>query len=291
MAWNRSRTETGKRRSNNGGKSSVLNPRFVIAVVFLLAVAGGIARWAFRARETTKHPADDRRERPSMIVEAKPHIATNAVVEAVEPEDSAPIAKDEAPKSHIGRQVTNMYGKVYTVKHVTRAGTRYVNGKPVEYKPLFKHDSLNELDALYRVTPGFRIYSQFNPEAFNLDFLSAMSSEELRDNVEDTEEEAERRRLVREGVETLKAAIKEGGSPGELLREARAELSKLADFRDDCVAAVTEMKQSGASGEEIEEYYSALNKELEARSIPALLSPATAQTRLRAIKALKESRK
>ena len=199
-----------------------------------------------------------------------------------------PVPLAEPPKKHpdIGRKVTNSFGQVYTVARVSRPGVRRENGVEIEDKPLFRHDSLNELDALYRTQPGFRIFSSFDPDAFDADFVKAIASGELQET-QDGMSDAERQRIadVAVGVEQLKAAVAEGRKPSEVIQETRQELARLADYRDDVLSAITEMRNDGASAAEIEAYYEAANKLFAEKDIPALLSPVAVKARLEAVKA------
>ncbi|MBO7483280.1 MAG: hypothetical protein J6U17_05295 [Kiritimatiellae bacterium] len=253
-------------------------------VVFFVIV--GIARKPEAPVE--EGPSDS----PAMIADFTPD-APVAAEPAAEAPAREPVPFSEPPKKHpdIGRKVTNSFGQVYTVARVSRPGVRRENGVEIEDKPLFRHDSLNELDALYRTTPGFRIFSSFDPVAFDADFGAALDSGELSEP-QDERSDDEKRRIadVAYGVEQLKEALAEGKKPSEVIQETRQELAKLADYRDEVLSAITTMKNDGASAEEIETYYEAANKLFAEKDIPALLSPANVKLRLEAVK-LRESEK
>ncbi|MBQ7471613.1 MAG: hypothetical protein IJS97_04220 [Prevotella sp.] len=264
--------------------------RGTLAGLIVVAICGVSVWFASRkdvAPELDKGHVDVKKkvEKP----ETKSHEKTSAVQNVA---GEVHEAADDVPKAHpdIGRQVTNAYGKVYTVKYVSIPGVRIENGVVIEDRPLFKHDSLNDLDALYRTTPGMRIYSGFDSDKFDIDILNAIANEKIEISPEDTEEEAERKKMVSEGIKTLKEAIDRGESPAELVKEARKEISRMADLREDCLAVIQDMKNDGASPEEIEEYYKVINKKLAESNIPALLSPATARERLQAAQLLKHQK-
>ena len=253
-------------------------------VAGLIVVIGAAVAFYF-LRPTPPAPAPEARaKRGGRIAAHEPSIPKPAVEET--PETPVAPVEPEKPKSDIGRQFTNSYGKVYTVKYVGRPGVRYENGVAIEDKPLFENEALNDLDAIYRTEPGFRIYGAFDAETFDKEFVNAML-EKIEVSEDDSDEVAERKRLVMEGRKYLNEQLRAGAKPSEIAAAARKELSELADFKDVCQEAIRTMKEDGCSDEDLELYYRKVNEKLADRSIPPLLSPSAVRERLQAHSLLK----
>ena len=266
--------------------------RGLLAAAIVVLGAGLAVWWMMKGEEKGEKKAEPTKE-VKVIEEKKVALsALKSVHLPSEKKDHVATDKLHVKKGpYVGQKVTNSFGQVYTVKHVVKAGVRRENGVEIEDKPLFKHDSLNDLDALYRTTPGQRIYGSFDPKKFNKDFPNAIINEKIEITEEDSEDVANRKAMVQDGIAVLKEALKNGENPSELIKAARKELSDLADYRDLCLSAINDMKMDGASYEEVEEYYASINVKLKERNIPALLSPETIKQRLWNAKFLKEGEK
>lgn len=283
MGWNGSRAaevpqEKTSEASRGGGGSGLI--RGLVACV--IVIVGAVAAWFMFSPPAAKAPPPTKSGRPSRIAETKPNLPTaKNVIEEDDKESADEPIEPEKPKSDIGRQVTNSYGKVYTIKYVSRPGVRYENGKVIEEKPLFESDALNDLDALYRTEPGLRIYGSFDAEAFDKDFVTGQF-EKIEISTDDSDDVARRKKMVKDGIEFLRAQIKQGVNPSEVIIEARKEIADLANFKDICQDAIVQMKNDGCSDEDLEFYYEKVNEKLAARNIPGLLSPAAVRERLQA---------
>lgn len=202
--------------------------------------------------------------------------------------------KPEKPKEVITNFVNNVWrddkGRPhYKVARTIRPGQKTViNGKPwVPEKPIFHHASEVELDVLLSRKPGERIFGEVNWNAFKKDLPTALV-EKIEILPDDTPEIIERKQAVMDAKNELIAAIKAGEDPVEILKSSRDEVNKLADIRDNLLSTVAELKQQGASEEEIEDAVSAANAMLKEYNIDKpIVSPRTMRERAAAAKARK----
>lgn len=274
MAWNRSKVENGKRRVENGGKSAILNPRFVVPAVVILAVTGSVAWWAFRAREETTRPADGRRTPPSMIAEAKPNITTNVVVEA--PKEEVVMKRDrngnlrqwKRPETYRDDKGTLRYKaggarapEVDEFKNAVRIDT------PSNI-PRFKHHVEHEIATLLTVEPGgMLIGAPHYDRRFEEDFLRS-----LTDPVKIEEDDSEADRQLKQEVEATKKElaerIKAGENLADIFTETRDEIMRLAAVKQDIMALAREATANpDMSDADVKAYYDAVNRLLEQKGI------------------------
>ena len=204
MAWNQSRIENGKRRIENGGKSSVLNPRFAVAAVAILVVLGGIAWWASRTQDETERPADERRTPPSKIAEATPASA---------PKVEAPASQEksvEIRRLGDGRYMKYVDGKkawMYPRRSVDPpARTNGQNRVLSIEQRIFKYRSDMDIAGLLMAQPGDMAIGE--PEYdryFKKDFLKSIEDPAFpREG--DTAEERALKKAVTEVKAEMKAA-------------------------------------------------------------------------------------
>ena len=295
MAWNGSDSGVGnstqsardaKNAKPGGGgqpRSSALTMKGLVALA-IVVVGGGLAWWLL-------HGGDENREATPEKKRGKIAEATPAVVPRPAP---APVAK-ETPTKPKG-VVTNFVNGVwhdekgrphYQPARIVRPGQKtIINGKPWRpEKPVFHHASEVELDVLLSRRPGERIYGEVNWQAFARDLPSA-----LKDKIEilpdDSPDVVERKKAVMAAKEELAAAIAAGEDPAEILRASRDEVNRLADVRDNLMVRIAEMRQEGASEQEIEDTVSAANVMLDSYGIEQpIISPRTMRERGEAARA------
>ena len=284
----KSKGRDGARPSHVGGAgdNKRTTARWVAAAVVLAAIAGGVWWWMGREKPqpmSVEKPAKPRAAKP----ERKPTVKPAARVEAPKPKEQP---KDE-PKPVVTNFVNNVWrdekGRPhYKVARVIRPGQKTViNGKPWKpEKPVFHHTSEVELDVLLSRKPGERIFGDVNWKAFEKDLPLALA-QKIDILPDDTPEVAERKKIVAEAKQELLAAIKAGENPTEILKASRDEVNRLADLRDNLLSKVAELKQEGASEEEIEDAVKAANTMLKEYNIDKpILSPKTMRERAAAAK-------
>lgn len=210
---------------------------------------------------------------------------------------AAPKAKAlpaEKPKGVVTNFVNNVWhddkGRPhYQVTRVIHPGQKTViNGRPWRpERPAFHHPSEVELDVLLSRRPGERIFGDVNWQAFMRDLPSALV-DKIEFHPDDTPDVIARKKAVMEAKEELAAAMRDGEDPCEILKAARDDVNRLADVRDNLLVAVAEMRQSGASEQDIEDAVVAANKILASHGIDQpIVSPRTMRERAEAAKARK----
>ncbi|MBQ3747607.1 MAG: hypothetical protein II863_09405 [Kiritimatiellae bacterium] len=264
------------------GNSTELPVNFwvVVAIIVLLSIVGLIVFM--------------RRHKPDGNIESnkKAELTPRAVPTPVKPAKARPVKEEEESEPKV---VTNFVNNVwrdekgrphYKVARTIRPGQNtIINGKPWKpEKPVFHHPSEVELDVLLSRRPGERIFGEVNWRAFERDLPNA-----LADRVEilpdDTQDIVERKQAVIEAKKELVAAIKAGEDPIEILKASRDDVNKLADVRDNLLSTVAELKQEGASEQEIEDAVEAANLILKKYNIEKpLISPRTMRERGEAAK-------
>lgn len=290
MGWN------GSDRANNSPKKEAPKSTRTLRVVpylicALIVCIGAVALYFFLSKPESAPVAQSKA--PKTRVPAPLKISTN-VVKKVEKPVAAP--KEEKPVV-----VTNFVNNVwydekgrphYKVARSIRPGQRtIINGKPwVPEKPVFHHPVEVELDVLLSRRPGERIFGDVNWKAFERDLPAALSSK-IEILPDDTEDIIERKKLVAAAKKELIEAMKAGESPTEILKASRDDINRLADMRDNLQGAIAEMRQEGASEDEIEDAVKAANMLLQEKNIDyPIISPKTMRERGEAAKLRKLQR-
>lgn len=262
----------------------------LIAAIFVIAV-GVVALYLFYPTKDVSQAAQ--KDAPKKRNPAPHKISTNVVKKA-----DKPVA---TPKEEKPAVVTNFVNNVwydekgrphYKVARTIRPGQRtIINGKPwVPEKPVFHHPVEVELDVLLSRRPGERIFGDVNWKAFERDLPAALSSE-IKISPDDTEDIIERKNLVAAAKKELIEAMKAGENPIEILKASRDDVNRLADMRDNLQSAIAEMRQEGASEDEIEDAVKAANILLQEKNIDyPIISPKTMRERGEAAKLRKLQR-
>ena len=278
----------GARPSRVGtGDSKRTTARWVAAAVLVAAVIGG-GVWWWMGRDKPQSASVEKPAKPKAAKpERKPTLKPAAPAEVPKPKEQP----REEPKPVVTNFVNNVWrdekGRPhYKVARVIRPGQNTViNGKPWKpEKPVFHHPSEVELDVLLSRKPGERIFGDVNWKAFEKDLPLALA-QKIDILPDDTPEVVERKKIVAEAKQELFEAIKAGENPMEILKASRDEVNRLADLRDNLLSKVAELKQEGASEEEIEDAVKAANTMLKEYNIDKpILSPKTMRERAAAAK-------
>lgn len=262
----------------------------LIAAIFVIAV-GVVALYLFYPTKDVSQAAQ--KDTPKKRNPVPHKISTNVVKKA-----DKPVA---TPKEEKPAVVTNFVNNVwydekgrphYKVARTIRPGQKtIINGKPwVPEKPVFHHPVEVELDVLLSRRPGERIFGDVNWKAFERDLPAALSSE-IKISPDDTEDIIERKNLVAAAKKELIEAMKAGENPIEILKASRDDVNRLADMRDNLQSAIAEMRQEGASEDEIEDAVKAANILLQEKNIDyPIISPKTMRERGEAAKLRKLQR-
>lgn len=283
MAWNGSKGAAWTDGAICPGRPK-RRPRGVRLVVLIPLAALGVGGvcWTFLPHRAPTDANADEGARGS-IAEARP---TSPKVSPAAPEPPR-----ESPKADVTNFVNDVWhdekGRPhYKVARVIRPGQRTViNGRPWRpERPVFHHPSEVELDIVLSRRPGERIFGDVNWRAFERDLPKALA-DRIEILPDDTPDVIARKEAVMEAKKELLAALRDGEDPSEILKAARDDVNRLADVRDNLLVTVAELKQEGASEQEIEDAVAAANRMLEAHGIDQpLVSPRTMRERAEAAK-------
>ena len=278
MAWNQSRIQNGKRKIENGGKSSVLNSRFAVAAIIILVVAGGVAWWAFRAREETTRP-DDGRRGPAMIAEAKPNIATNVVVEVPKPKPVDPNARPTKIGEVVNGYVMLPSGRIHRQLGVV---TNSIAARPKGKYAIFSRSCNNEIACYLTLKPGDMLFGSIRHDGrFKQDFIESIN-EPIIVTKDDAPEVAQLKKDVIEARLHLKDAMDRGEDIEKIMQDTRQELQDMMRFKLDYERLFREEMKSCKTDQDVEDLFAACNKKLEERGIaPLTYGPITRKNILR----------
>ena len=280
MAWNRSEVENGNRGTSHGRRGVP----FVLSVAFVaLALLCGIAWWAFRAREEATRPADDRRTPPSMIAEAKPNIATNAVVEAPKPKPVDPNARPTKVGEIVNGYVKLPSGRIHKITGIV---TNSIAGRPKAKYEIFDRQCNNEIAGYLSMSPGDVIVGTPNYNGrFKKDFVESIN-EPIIITQDDTPEQAQLKRDVIAARLQLKDAMDRGEDIEKIMLDTRAELQSLMVAKMELKHLFYEERKKCQTEQDVEVLFDACNKMLESKGIaPITYGPITKRNLLRSQRA------
>lgn len=184
----------------------------------------------------------------------------------------------------VGRVVTNAFGKAFRIDAVVVPQGPRKNGIEVyRDRRLFESNAENALDGIVNQLPGDMLLGDFDEKRFEREFLAAMNNK-IEISEEDNEDEVRRKMEMIDMKKELMAARARGESIGEIVKNLRNEVNKMAELRDNLISELVTIKKSQATPEEIEEYYQAANKILADRGVRPIYSPATIKEKLQAAK-------
>ena len=280
-------------REGRSGRAVGASPKrklFTLRLYLFVAIAAMAAIalwWWLGGRGTTASPV----EKPAKPAAAKPRQdskpapkkpASPSPAEAV---TNAPAAVTNAPMTRRERMIAKYGKEPITV----RPGGKYKNGERLpEKRSIFKFASEKEIDRIISAEPGHRIIGRFAKGFLERDFRKSLGAK-IEFTEEDTEEDVARKKRMIDVKEQLRQALDRGEKFDEIMEEARSEVNALADFRDNMVKNLVQLKKSGASEQEIEDYYSAANKMLGEKSIKPLLTPFQIREKVEKLRQMREN--
>ena len=135
--------------------------------------------------------------------------------------------------------------------------------------PIFKHMSENELQEICLGEMGERVPDIPLNSRFRDDLTQALL-EPVEISDDDSEDIVVIKQQMQELKDELKAAIKNGEDPIELIREAMEERNRVAAYRENMLQILADRKNEGASQEELDELRAAANKMLSDKGVKLL---------------------
>lgn len=116
------------------------------------------------------------------------------------------------------------------------------------------------LAGIVNVKPGSVVVGIELPRNFDEDIKKAIAEEKIEITDEDTPEEAETKRMVKDMLEDCKKIISEGGSVREAVMEERNYLRKVGDIRMTLQKTISKMRREGADEADIQDAVTAANQ-------------------------------
>ena len=272
MAWNGS-SGSGERPQSKPRQPKKRPQGLLVAVGVFVALAGiCFVAWVMSVGEKPSQKPDEPRKvkKPDTVV-------------ASDTKPAKSVTQEENPGVR-----TNRWGKV--VKRVkpetyvdARGVLRYKNGNarvpnPDDFKnpirierstglPHFNHPVEDEIATLISVTPGETLVGEISYRGFNSDFVNA-----LLDKIEFSDDDSDYDREIKQGVievkKDLAERIKNGEDLVQILKDARSELMRSAEYKNQIGDFVREqLLDPTVSDDEFKDAISAANKLLESKGI------------------------
>lgn len=139
-------------------------------------------------------------------------------------------------------------------------------------KKLYDTFPENYLVGLLRTKPGHPVVNMSLPRDFDKQFIERIADPVgIKDD--DTEEDAELRRQVKEIKQKMAQMIASGMTPSEILKAERKELNRLAMVKTTVLREIADLRKSGASQDEIDLAVEAGNKMLEQYGVEHIKIP------------------
>ena len=256
--------------------------RAAILAASILAVVGGGLWWWLSARDEARPPEP---KAVKVVKDVVKVIKAPTVTKNISPAPIATnaVATTNQPMTHREKMIAK-YGKE-PVR--VRPGGKYRNGERLpEKRSIFHFAAEKEIDRIISAEPGHRIIGRFPKGFIERDFKKSLEARiEITD--EDTPEDIARKQQMIAVKEQLRQAMERGESLDDILEDARKEVNALADFRDNMIKNLVQIKKSGGTPQEIEDYYAAANKMLAEKQIKPLLTPFQIKEKIERLKEMR----
>lgn len=136
-------------------------------------------------------------------------------------------------------------------------------------RQIFSHHSENQIAYLLTAKPGVQFFGtmRYDTKKFKEDFVNALISP-TEINEDDSDEDRLLKNDVRETMKDLAERVKKGEDLAEILSEARKELQRLGQYKQDLIKEVKNIaKDDTISDDEIRVYLTAANNMMESKGI------------------------
>lgn len=285
MAWNRS-SETEKKRAAEAKAKTQIKLGGLAIWLALLALLGGLCYLFFFVRGNATSEVEKDRAANRKIKEVTPAPAPKA-----KPVEEKPAEEPKTNKFEAG---------IYTDERGIR---RYPGGQrvwdpkghssPRVHVPrrIFKHMSENMIADLITTPLGTQFFGTINYGAkkFREDFANALV-DKIEFTDEDTEADRQLKQTMIELKEDLRKRIKGGEDISQILTDARAEMQRVGQYREDLKKLVREaVDDESMNDDDLKDYVAAANKMLEAKgATPLSMNPVAMRNMQLKMKQFKE---
>ena len=220
----KSKGREGARPSHVGaGDNKRTTASWVAAVVVVAMIAGGVWWWMGRGQEKPKtasvqqqglkKPKTEKPKSPALKPAATPSPRPAPFKAKTKPEKTAEVEPPEITQERI-------------LAHYSA-----INPKLVRDHELFKHDSDIMIADVITARPGERLIDLELDRDFDRKFAASLS-EPIAPHEKDTDEDRRVKDAVMQTRQILAERMAAGESPAKVIREARRDLNKIADYRD-----------------------------------------------------------
>ena len=220
---------SGRARSPSGPQRRLTGNAAILAAVVIAAIAGGV--WWFSARSASgpyQAPAKPKVEKPKT---EKPKTKTPAPKPTTTPPAPKPAAKPAPFKAKTKPEKTAEVEPPEISQERILAHYSAINPKLVRDHELFKHDSDIMIADVITARPGERLIDLELDRDFDRKFAASLS-EPIAPHEKDTDEDRRVKDAVTQTRQILAERMAAGESPAQVIREARRDLNKIADYRD-----------------------------------------------------------
>ena len=230
-------------------------------LAFLVILGGGAWWWLGRI---------ENQEAPSVVPtvpKAVKDVTPAKPTRQLRPIPSRPLAKPFTPSTATNK---TSFAEPPSIKTVNRLKflTSLEKGTP---KPTFKRDCNNYIVGVISGVPGERFINVELSADFDEDFKASMGEEIVISQVDSPEVVADKEALLA-ARKVIAEMVAGGDKPSDVIREAREELERIADYRDKLKDNL-ELLLDGGSVEDVEDYLAEANKLLqEYKALPLSVS-------------------
>ena len=207
------------------GDSKRTTARWVAVAVLIVAVAGGVWWWSGGrgAAAPAEAPAKPKVEKPKTV---KPKANTPAPKQAATPTPRPAPFKAKTKPEKTAEVEPPEIAQERILSHYSA-----INPKLVRDHELFKHDSDIMIADVITARPGERLIDLELDRDFDRKFAASLS-EPIAPHEKDTDEDRRVKDAVTQTRQILAERMAAGESPAKVIREARRDLNKIADYRD-----------------------------------------------------------
>ena len=252
---------------------------YIIAVAFVLLLAGGAWWWLGRAGARPSRVVDVPVKSKAMPKEVKPSVAKGAKAVPVRP--VRPMRKPIVPKTPEERLafIKKIYGD--NIPENLKSEVYFLEHPPTTtYRPMprpedvFKHPSEKTIAAVLLLKPGaFVMQRTVYDESFDEDFKKAMAEPT---SIEDGDSDADRE--LKAAVSEVKAEFAErmakGEKPSEIMTKAMEEAYELGKFTREIDEMLQEVEDDPTkTNQDVEDFVKAANELLKEKGLEQLEMP------------------
>jgi len=281
VSWNGSDSGSNNKVGSAPRADRKPAPSFKKGIIagLIVIIGAGLAAW-WIGRPGTSAPTKEKKTATKQIAEVKPQIVTQAVEVAEQKVEEPKPVDPKARPTKIGETVNGYIklpsGRLHKVSGVVTYNA--AESQPKGRYEIFDYHCENEMAGLLSMEPGQSIVGtpRYNGR-FTKEFLKSLETP-IVINEDDSEEDKELKRNVREAKIELKAAYDRGEDIEQIMLDSRKEMQQLAQYKAELNQQLREMAKENPdmTTADMETMVEAANKMLEEKGIaPMNFGPLT----------------